>query len=189
MHAVSRDTSSFPRPCIYMQLAAEHKFKDDRPTRAFAPMEVGASAANGVNEDDSEEEEEEEEDQPQEVRLVPLGVEGEPLSAALDSLFQALSECAALNPDDDCDDGEDDEGESDDGGAALLLAASQGAEGFVDTQAILNGATPAQLAMLERYDAMLDASAVETGVGALQMDNGDGRFDDPDEELDDMTHS
>ena len=33
-----------------------------------------------------------------------------------------------------------------------------------------------QLAMLARYDAMLDASSVETGIGNLQVDNQDGRF-------------
>lgn len=35
----------------------------------------------------------------------------------------------------------------------------------------MEGATPEQLAMLERYDAMLEASA-----------NPDGRFDDPEED-------
>lgn len=210
MHAVSRDTTSFPSPCIYLQLDGQQKLADGPGPAAngAAPMDVssGTDAANGAAatgapappppppmggegaedaDEDGEENGNDDEPEPQEVRLVPLGLEGEALSASLDKLFEVLSECAALNPDDGDELDDDDEyGEdSDDGGAALLLAASQGAEGFIgDPQAMLQAATPAQLAMLERYDAMLDASSVETGVGALQVDNADGRFDDPEEE-------
>lgn len=36
--------------------------------------------------------------------------------------------------------------------------------------------------MLQRYDEMLEASSVETGVGSMMVgDNRDGRFDDPEE--------
>ena len=45
-----------------------------------------------------------------------------------------------------------------------------------DAQALLAGASPDQLAMLARYDAMLEAS------GALPAGNADGRYDDPDDE-------
>ena len=36
-------------------------------------------------------------------------------------------------------------------------------------------------AMLERYDAMLEASELETRVDTLRVDNSDGRFDDAEE--------
>ena len=198
MHAVSRDTSTFPSHCIYLQLDAQHKL-DGNETRAAngtAPMDVSAGHSAGTagagatgdviegqGEGQGEEEEDDNDDAPQEVRLLPHDLSGDALSGALDGLFEALSECAALNPDDgdellDDDDDDDD----DDGGAALLLAASQGAEGFVDPQAFLHGATPAQLAMLDRYDAMLDESDVVAQVHELRVDNSDGRFDDPDDE-------
>ena len=130
-----------------------------------------------------DEDEDEDDETPQEVRIVPaagLVVEGP--GDILDRIFEALSKGSELNPDGHEDGSEDDE--YDDAGAALLLAASQGMEGFVDTDAMLRGATPAQRAALERYDAMLDTSAMETGVGALPMDieNDDGRFDDAEED-------
>ena len=43
-------------------------------------------------------------------------------------------------------------------------------------QALLAGASPDQLAMLARYEEMLEAS------GTLPVSNTDGRYDDPDEE-------
>jgi nucleotide-sensitive chloride channel 1A len=190
MHAISRDTSSFPSACIYLQIDAQHKLATSRaastaaaPTTTPAATLNGAVTGSGDPSEDEDEDEDEDDETPQEVRIVPaagLVVEGP--GDILDRIFEALSKGSELNPDGHEDGSEDDE--YDDAGAALLLAASQGMEGFVDTDAMLRGATPAQRAALERYDAMLDTSAMETGVGALPMDieNDDGRFDDAEED-------
>ena len=119
------------------------------------------------------------------MRVVPVGGEGG-LDATLDRLFEALSACAALNPDADADDDSDDdvevgaaeaegEGGYDEEAATALdpLAIEQ----LLDTSSL----DPAQLAMLQRYDAMLDASG---GVPAF-ADEADGRFDDAEDEEED----
>ncbi|KAG2422689.1 hypothetical protein HXX76_015853 [Chlamydomonas incerta] len=74
MHAVSRDPSSYSRPCIYLQL-----------DEGSEDMDVGGG--------DDEEEEEGAADVSAEVRLVP-GDESK-----VDDMFKVLCDCAALNPD------------------------------------------------------------------------------------------
>ena len=65
MHAISRDTSSFPRPCIYLQL--------DSGSEDMRQQEGG---------EDDEEEEEEEAPIEAEIRLVPEdAAKGEQLSS------------------------------------------------------------------------------------------------------------
>ena len=114
----------------------------------------GAAWDEDEDDDEDEEDEDEEDEEAQELRLVPLDPDTDGgMDAALDRLFEALSECAALNPDPGAE-GEEGEEEYEDG---------EGEEG---------DATPEQLAMLARYDAMLDASSGNT----------DGRYDDPDEQ-------
>jgi nucleotide-sensitive chloride channel 1A len=108
MHAVSRDTGSFPRECIYMQV--------DGVEGVALPQREG-------------DEEEDEEEQVTEVHIVPaapstrttlalsrtpsldctvnrLPTAGthphrcpRPSAPAVDHLFQVLCDCAALNPD------------------------------------------------------------------------------------------
>ena len=63
----------------------------------------------------------------------------------------------------------------------VSLEGLEDASGWIDPQSLLAGATPAQRAMLERYDAMLEASELETRVDTLRVDNSDGRFDDAEE--------
>ena len=163
MHAVSRDTTgSFTRPCIYLQLDGGHKLdlgashhgNGSSNGHAAAPMDVCDSRGGSAPGAEDEEDEDEEDEEAQELRLVPLDPDTDGgMDAALDRLFEALSECAALNPDPGAE-GEEGEEEYEDG---------EGEEG---------DATPEQLAMLARYDAMLDASSGNT----------DGRYDDPDEQ-------
>ena len=183
MHAVSRDTGGGFPPCIYLQLDDQHKLdlggaasQANGHAAVAAPMDVcdeGGAAA-----EESEDDEESEDEEAQEVRLVPLAPEESDggVDPALDRLFAALSECAALNPD-AAEEGDDDEEEGEEeeeeegvyGGAALALDPA-------DAQALLSGASTDQLAMLARYDAMLEAS------GSLPPTaNSDGRYDDPDE--------
>uniref|UniRef100_A0A7S3R6W3 Methylosome subunit pICln n=1 Tax=Dunaliella tertiolecta TaxID=3047 RepID=A0A7S3R6W3_DUNTE len=85
MHAVSRDTSSFPKPCIYIQL-------DD--------------GSEDMQQDEGSEEEEDggpDADVAAEVRLVPQD------SSKIDEIFKLLCDYAALNPDSDAEaDGEGD---------------------------------------------------------------------------------
>mmetsp|Transcript_40113 Transcript_40113/g.76670 ORF Transcript_40113/g.76670 Transcript_40113/m.76670 type:complete len:182 (+) Transcript_40113:29-574(+) len=75
MHAVSRDSESFPHPCIYMQI--------EGAVEGYTP---------------TEEEDEEDDDTATELRVVP----GDPDS--LDQVFQAMCDCALLNPDPEDDD-------------------------------------------------------------------------------------
>jgi hypothetical protein len=122
-----------------------------------------AAAPDGMDDDEGEDGEEDDDDEDededetwQEIRFVPEVAEGgaEAADAALGTIFSALCECAALNPDEDASDDEGEEEEMFDMG---------------NPEEALASATESQLSMLERYDAMLDSAA------------GDGRFDDADE--------
>ena len=123
---------------------------------------------------------------PPEASGAAAAVAGEPASVGtLDAIFNAMSECAQLHPDDGGDDdnegdgdgGEDDE---DDGGEGLMAAVMRGETGFVGGGGS-GGAggggggalTAQQVAMLARYEAMLSPS----GPGASRG----GQFDDADE--------
>lgn len=143
-----------------------------------------------------------------EVRLVPIDVDEASggIDGSLERLFQALSEGAALNPDEDESEEEDEAGfdmsgfytaeyaflvhEGNAGDLACshpialktsrqihqtksLVSTSRSTfmENGQEAAISMDGATTEQLAMLARYDAMLEAS-----------NNADGRFDDPDEE-------
>ena len=75
MHAVSRDTSDFPHPCLYVQLDAEQNISE-----VSEALRQGGGPANGVKrqrgggEADAPAAEEEDEEEPvdyQEVRLMP----------------------------------------------------------------------------------------------------------------------
>ena len=124
--------------------------------------------------EDDDEEAGDEGDAP-EVRLVPVDADQAQggLDGALQRLFQALSDGAALNPDEDVsEEEEEDAGGFDMSGFYTAESFMGGGMGGEQPQLLsMEGATPEQLAMLERYDAMLEASA-----------NPDGRFDDPEEE-------
>ena len=189
MHAVSRDTGGGFPPCIYLQLDAEHKLDlgvtaaearamNGNGHAAAVPMDV-CDAGAAAEEDGEEDDDASEDEEAQEVRLVPLAPDETDggMDPALDRLFGALSECAALNPDEDDEGEEEEEGEGEeeegdeavDGDAAVALDPA-------GMQALLAGASPDQLAMLARYEEMLEAS------GTLPVSNTDGRYDDPDEE-------
>jgi len=188
MHAVSRDTSgSFARPCIYLQLDGEHRLDlaaAAPPAAATngdaAPMDI--SGVEAADDDDDEEEDEES----QEVRIVPLDPEPDGgMDPALDALFEALSACAALNPDPGDEGGEEEDEEEedefddpeDDDGAVVGLSGADA------QQALLAAASPDQLAMLARYDALLEESETAAAVGTMAVaDNSDGRYDDPDDD-------
>ena len=187
MHAVSRDTTLFPSPCVYVQIDAQHRVGTTVATNGAMPMEV-SSGTGGDDADEGDEDGDdaaEEDEETQEIRLVPIvEVDGDGMDQALDALFKALSECAALNPDDDEDDEDDDDGYvgPHDGGDDFDENAVIGFDGTIDPSDLMANATPAQLAMLEKYDAMLDTSNLETGTAALQVVNCDGRFDDADDD-------
>merc|ERR1740139_851240 len=131
MHAVSRDVSDFPHPCLYVQLDAEQNISE---------VSDALRQAGGAGEAPAEGEEAEDEVEPvdyQEMRLVPAA----PSDAALDAMFKAMSEGAALNPDPDDGEGGDDDGF------------------FPDEDELLAGVSAQQLSMLERYENMLAAPA------------------------------
>jgi nucleotide-sensitive chloride channel 1A len=206
LHAVSRDTSIFESPCIYLQLDSEHKIASSSSSSngsatgasasvaasgdGSAPMDVYASAAvagssgEGAREsEDDGDDDEEVEDEMQELRLVPVGPEpdGAGIDSALDRMFEALSECAALNPDLDADDDDDDDDcDGEDEGEFHGDELAMRMDDSLSPEALLESASPAQLAMLARYDALLDALPTEDA--AQPMTNADGRYDDPDED-------
>eukprot|EP00316_Scyphosphaera_apsteinii_P001225 CAMPEP_0119308302 /NCGR_PEP_ID=MMETSP1333-20130426/9926_1 /TAXON_ID=418940 /ORGANISM="Scyphosphaera apsteinii, Strain RCC1455" /LENGTH=308 /DNA_ID=CAMNT_0007312035 /DNA_START=104 /DNA_END=1031 /DNA_ORIENTATION=+ len=138
---------------------------DATRTSDSAHQSVGDSTAGTEGgEEEEEEDEEEDEDAWQELRLVPVadgdgtgstGDEIDTADAALDVIYKALCECAALNPDpdDELDGEEEDELEG-----ALLY----------NNEQALAAATSEQLSMLERYDQMLATN--------------DGRFDDAEDD-------
>merc|ERR1719424_1075526 len=153
MHAVSRDTSDFPHPCLYVQLDAEQNISE-----VSEALRQGGGPANGVKRQrgGGESDEPADEAEPldyQEVRLVPAA----PSDATLDAMFKAMSEGAALNPDPDDGEGDGDEGDF-----------------FADEDELLAGVSAQQLSMLERYENMLAAPA--------EAADDDGRFDDAEEE-------
>lgn len=100
LHAVCRDPSAFPQPCLYAQLDVE-----DEEEEAYA----GATRQQEPSDDDDKEEEEAQEEAASsgsgiisEVRFVPDN------PAILESLWNAMNACAALNPDSDQSEGEGD---------------------------------------------------------------------------------
>mmetsp|Transcript_984 Transcript_984/g.3492 ORF Transcript_984/g.3492 Transcript_984/m.3492 type:complete len:237 (+) Transcript_984:154-864(+) len=149
MHAVSRDTSSFPQACVYLQIDGEEPTNDD-----------------GSDEDDTAEGETKMNEEQalasvEEVRLVPAE------EAQLDEIFQAMCDCAALNP--------DDEGDTDDDDAVLAGEADEDMEEgemLTTEEAVIGGPGGAErAAMLDRFDRLLQSP-----------DQDDGRFDDAEEE-------
>ncbi|XP_052784992.1 methylosome subunit pICln-like [Mya arenaria] len=75
LHAVSRDITSFPQPCLYLQVEGKLIDDDNRST----------SSSEGEGEPDEE--------PMSEVRFVPAD------NIALDGMFTALSNCQILHPD------------------------------------------------------------------------------------------
>ncbi|XP_037090544.1 methylosome subunit pICln-like [Pollicipes pollicipes] len=100
LHAVSRDTSNFPHPCLYMMVDADIDPQDGPADGGADSSDEDAASGSSVTE----------------VRFVPED------EAALDRMFHAMSECQSLHPDpndsvsaegddfegDDCDEGPDD---------------------------------------------------------------------------------
>ncbi|GBF89912.1 hypothetical protein Rsub_02616 [Raphidocelis subcapitata] len=159
MHAVSNDTSSFSRPCVYLQLD-EGDDGGDGGAGGFGGFGGGAGGGGGAGVsgsgsggEEGEGEEDGEEDLGAELRLVPAD------AAAVEAIFKAMCDCSALNPDSD---------NEDDGQAEL----------FFDEAEVLAG-LPA-----DQRDALMAARAEGLGVGddmdALVAGDPD-RFGDDDE--------
>jgi len=117
MHAISRNTSNFSRPCIFMILDspeekpsgcetnvsrfAEKMAACDLKSESTASKTESAASGgseggghNGSTREGSEgEDDDEEQSRSTEVRFVPADVD------SLEPMYQALSECQALHPD------------------------------------------------------------------------------------------
>ncbi|KAJ9523845.1 hypothetical protein QJQ45_020036 [Haematococcus lacustris] len=145
MHAVSRDLAAFPQPCIYVQL------------------DVESCTASGLPPLDNEAADEAEDEPDSELRLVPQDAD------CLEKMFQALCDCAALNPD------SENEGEGD---------------FYFDEAEVMAGLDPATRAALMAQQlqggmALEDcAEGLEGGDGGLeQMAEEDlAKYEDDDEE-------
>ncbi|CAG0896038.1 unnamed protein product [Darwinula stevensoni] len=113
IHAISRDSSSFPHPCLYMMLDNSSRTENLGPENAHnidrgaldgvvirgpggndEEMDVG-DAVNGEDDDDNDGPDQGDGGTPgtMEVRLVPED------PAILESMFQAMSECQTLHQD------------------------------------------------------------------------------------------
>ncbi|EKX31220.1 hypothetical protein GUITHDRAFT_122575 [Guillardia theta CCMP2712] len=139
VHAISRDTSAFPHPCIYCQVLA-----DDAVREMIANCSQSAPDAkmNGAEEEEEEEEEEGMEgDEPShEMRFVMddpniLGV-----------VFSVFSQCQALHPD---------EHDDDDEGDFMFDDSAAGASSNICMMNVTDMAVAQQQA-LARYDALLN---------------------------------
>ena len=115
LHAVCRDTSAFPYPCLYAQLDDEVEeeafqsasMRQTMPAAAASAASASAAGAgaSSIDEDGADDDDEEAggADEPiSDLRFVPSN------PAILDALYKAISACAALNPDSDLSDGEGD---------------------------------------------------------------------------------
>jgi nucleotide-sensitive chloride channel 1A len=172
MHAVCRDTSTFQHPCIFMQLDPEHNLGELASALAKPrdPASKRTRTGNGApaqaSEEEGEEEEGEEEDEEpgwEDLRFVPAGespVGSDNNADALDVIYDAMCECACLNP--DPRNGDDSEGEEGEEGM-------EAGDGVLFTHPdALASMTLQQAAALDRFDRLLDGRT--------------GRFEDAEEE-------
>uniref|UniRef100_A0A914VUG7 Methylosome subunit pICln n=1 Tax=Plectus sambesii TaxID=2011161 RepID=A0A914VUG7_9BILA len=133
LHAVSRDLSNFAHECLYLMVDAKHSAarRDRRRpqihfadvTDDLASIRVSGNddpAPNGDlnadqngGEDGTESDDDDEETGMVEIRYVPVD------KSVLDQIFEVMSDCQALHPDEE-DDFSDEEEEGVDGDAAMM---------------------------------------------------------------------
>jgi len=116
IHAVSRDTSAFPHPCLYLML--DYKLEDAIDMNSFSPIAtiqgVGLGADNGHDINDDEDEENDSQTAMTELHFVPTGQQE---INVLETMYKALNQCQLLHPDpedeveEDEEDIEEEEGE------------------------------------------------------------------------------
>ncbi len=146
MHAVSRDPESFARPCVYCQLdlpPAAPSFmcmdggdageEDEADAGAADDAEEADDADNGMADDPF--------DSLSEIRFVPAD------DAAINAIFTAMSDGAALNPDPE---------EDAEGAGEFVFDEDEVAQGVADL-------TPEQMRAMERWDAL--AAGMEQPAG------------------------
>ncbi|KAJ1637366.1 regulator of volume decrease after cellular swelling-domain-containing protein [Pavlovales sp. CCMP2436] len=195
LHAVCTDLTDFVAPCLYLQVekdAGAERAQGERES-GLAPWLNGpqlhdGAAGGGVNgpdaadagEGDDEAEAEAGDDDEgasaqAEVRFVPED------AGALEAIFRAMSECAALHPcdDEDDEDGEGDDGEGYDGGMGggmyASLAAGEMPAGFITADTVLNAS---QQAMLDHFNSVLHVDDKDLANDADPAAGDLGRFDD-----------
>eukprot|EP01023_Acetabularia_acetabulum_P068418 TRINITY_DN9708_c0_g1_i1.p4 TRINITY_DN9708_c0_g1~~TRINITY_DN9708_c0_g1_i1.p4 ORF type:complete len:182 (-),score=47.05 TRINITY_DN9708_c0_g1_i1:1719-2264(-) len=173
MHAVCKDTDSYPQPCIYCQLEGECGEQDTFHGAASGLHEIYGNGVsqiqsseggiqnqqNGQGEIESEEGEGGGGDismhEPSEIYIIPLD------SHQLDDIFARMCECASLNPDIGVeDDVDDDEGM------------------YYDEEEVHNNITEQHLVSLIEGGAVDDEIKEEEIQQLLRQDPQ--RFDDPD---------
>ncbi|KAJ3307832.1 hypothetical protein HDU76_004332 [Blyttiomyces sp. JEL0837] len=167
IHAISRGNSNEP-PCIYCQLDS-NAVVDERGVNGGNGDEVTEKGGDG---DEEEEEEEDDGDVAYEMRIIPDD------GGALDDIFLALSECAALHPDKDME-GMD----ADDDGGDWIFSEETAQELDEARQAALDHLESVFEGGLRREDAL---TAVNSGAGTVngqqQQSQLNGQFEDADEE-------
>ncbi|CAL1293673.1 unnamed protein product [Larinioides sclopetarius] len=97
IHAVSKDLNNFPHPCIYLMVDGRIKLGEDTSGEETQQL---VNAIDSMHVGDGEDEEE----NTNEIRFVPDNTN------MLDTIFRAIMDCQALNPDPEQDDDEDDDG-------------------------------------------------------------------------------
>ncbi|XP_078491868.1 methylosome subunit pICln-like [Ciona intestinalis] len=164
IHAISTDVQSFPEECLYVMYNKS----------LF-------TSSQSENESDSDGEKD---STVSEIRFIPTDKNN------LKRMFDALSDCQCLHPDEEDSDFFD-EGEVNEGSVQTYDGGAAG-EGFFTGDAAIDHMTPQGLATMQRLEAMLAQqqgnpstdTGIETdmnGVHITEQQNGtteDGQFDD-----------
>lgn len=162
LHAICRDTESFPEACIFCQLDSGSDDMDEEDLEtpegvaaAAAAGAVGATTVAAIA-------------KASEIRLVPAN------PAGLEALFEAMSACAQLHPD-EMDEDDENGGGSMSGLFGLLSGGGAGGGGFYTASGFISGSAdgvddsdaggqqqPAfnaeAMAQLDRFDSMLEGA-------------------------------
>lgn len=159
LHAVSRDTNSFPQECLY--LMTDIKLED-------LPAEEDKAAENGGESDDDST------DPITEIRFIPED------KAALDGMYKAMCDCQALHPDpEDSFSGEDDDEDDEEGVREGVVAAA--GDFFQSPEDVVHLNAEGQ-ATLQRLEAMLAGSGAAPPANGAEQQNEEemdtGQFED-----------
>ncbi|XP_074657438.1 methylosome subunit pICln-like [Tubulanus polymorphus] len=165
LHAISKDTSSFPRPCLYLQVEGKLDAEGE-----------GGSDSGQSSEGGAEEEDRDFASHTTDIRFIPQD------QNALEVMYTTMCDCQALHPDpEDSLSGDDHEG--------LIGGDGDGGDFFTSPEDMVpENLTEEGRATLARLEAMLQAGAVEGGGVANGnhdtdegMDVDDGQFEDASE--------
>ncbi|XP_065178511.1 methylosome subunit pICln-like [Sycon ciliatum] len=183
LHAVSRNGSSFPMPCLYCMVgarvsaatngdAATNAAPNRREVNVVEMSDEGAEAAATAavaaagSDDEGDWEDDDEDEETTEVRFAPEEPDH------LDSMYSAMSQCQAMHP--DTDDDEDEQHQLGEGNDSILMENISSMEGFFTSADDVVHLTAEGQRVLEH----LNAVTVEAPANGDDEPAEDGQFDD-----------